>query len=163
MKGFTFVWGFVAFSILGLAFFPKTEIFDTLQDFESNFNITNHPEEFLPNWSANEVRGTPARVFQAAGEGLVGSQALGVQTTGSFNAEIYTKTTTIGLESNRITLKAKTNKNGSGNRPVYVYYSFSADEGNSFTDKQQLGDRVTFQNTDSPYQEYELFIPEKHL
>src|SRR5690554_2719277 len=129
MKTFTFVWAFVAFPILGLVFFPKTETFNALQDFESNFNITDHPGEFLPNWSANEVRSSSARVFQAKGEGHAGSHGLGVQPTGSFNAEIYTKTSTIGFENSRMTLKAKTNKNGSGNRPVYVFYSFSAEEG----------------------------------
>ncbi|HLW21549.1 MAG TPA: hypothetical protein VKX33_14565, partial [Cyclobacteriaceae bacterium] len=77
MKTLTFVWGFVAFSILGLEFLPKTETFDALQDFESNFNLVSHPEEFLPYWSANDVRAGSSRVFQATGEGINGSKALG--------------------------------------------------------------------------------------
>src|SRR5690606_23772786 len=104
-----------------------------------------------------------SRIFQAAEEGTNGSAALGIQPIGSFNAEIYIKTTTIGLESNRISLQAKTNRNGSGNRPVYVYYSFSADEGSNFALRQQLGENDTFLNEDSPYQDYEFFIPEQFL
>lgn len=160
MKTLTFVWGFIAFSILGLEIFTKTETFDALQDFESNFNITGHPDEFLPNWSANEIRATSSRVFQAAGEGVNQTQALGIQPISSFNAEIYIKTTSIGLESTRISLQAKTKRNGSGNRPVYVFYSFSVDQGNSFTENQIIGDLQSFQNEDSPYEEYEFFIPD---
>ena len=163
MQTLTFVWGFIAFSILGSEFFIKTETFDALQDFESNFNVVGHPEEFLPNWSANEVRGNTSRVFQAAGEGLNNSKALGIQPISSFNAEIYTKSTSIGLESNRISLQAKTNRNGSGNRPLYVFYSFSVDEGDTFTEKHQLGDNDSFQNENSPYREYEFLVPDTLL
>jgi hypothetical protein len=163
MKDFTFVWVFIAFPILGLEFLPKTETFNAIQDFESNFNIAQYPEEFLPAWSANDIRSTSSRVFQAIGEGIGNSNALGIQPIGNFDAEIYIKTTTIDLKSPRISLKAKTNQNGSGNRPVYVFYSFSVDEGNTFSQQQQLGDEQTFKNENSTYLEYAFNIPEDLL
>ncbi|MEX2592118.1 MAG: lamin tail domain-containing protein [Anditalea sp.] len=141
----------------------KTETFNALQDFESNFDLVSHPEEFLPNWSANDIRSTSSRIFQAAGEGISNSKALGIQPIGNFNAEIYTKTTTIDLVSNRISLKAKTIQNGSGNRPVYIFYSFSVDEGNTFTHRQQLGDVETFRNENSTFLEYDFIIPNELL
>ena len=159
MKALTFVWGLIAFTILGLDFLSKTDTFDALQDFESNFKIVDYPEEFLPNWSANAVRNNASRVFQSIGEGINGSQALGIQAIGSFNAEIYIKTTTKGLYSNRFSLKAKTKRNGSGNRPVSVFYSFSLDAQN-FSEPQQIGNDQTFKNEDSPYEEYQGLIPE---
>ena len=163
MKALTFVWGFVAFTILGLVFLPKPATFDALQDFESNFKIVDYPEDFLPNWSANAVRSNSSRVFQAFGEGVNSSSALGIQAIGSFNAEIYIKTTTKGLNSNRFSLKVKTKRNGSGNRPVSLFYSFSLDDGHTFTGRQQIGDDLTFKNEDSLYEEYGFFIPEPFL
>jgi hypothetical protein len=162
MKALTFVWGFVAFTILGSDFLSKTNSFDALQDFESNFKIVDYPEDFLPNWSANAVRNSSSRVFQAMGEGVNGSQALGIQTIGNFNAEIYIKTTTKGLNSNRFSLKAKTKRNGSGNRPVSVFYSFAVD-GQDFSMRQQIGDDQTFKNENSAYEAYDAVIPEVFL
>lgn len=162
MKALTFVWGFVAFTILGLDFLSKTDSFDALQDFESNFKIDDYPGDFLPNWSANAVRSNSSRVFQAVGEGVNGSRALGIQAISSFNAEIYIKTTTKGLNSNRFSLKAKTKRNGSGSRPVYLFYSFSGD-GQVFANRQQIGDNETFKNEDSDYSDYEAWIPESML
>src|SRR5690606_19384559 len=146
MKTLPFVWGFIAFSILGLDIFNQTETFVALQDFESNIKPAVHPEEFLPNWSANVVRDNSSRVFQEPGEGINGSKALGIQPIGSFNAQIYIKTTSKNLATPRISLQAKTRRNGSGNRPVYVFYSFSADEGTTFSVKQQIGSEDTFSN-----------------
>ena len=162
MKALTFVWVLIAFTILGLDFLSKTDIFDALQDFESNFKIVDYPEEFLPNWSANAVRVNTSRVFQGIDEGINGSHALGIQAIGSFNAEIYIKTTTKGLYSNRFSLKAKTKRNGSGNRPVSVFYSFSLDNQN-FSEPQQIGNDETFKNEDSAYEEYQGLIPESFL
>src|SRR5690606_12597037 len=96
-------------------------------------------------------------------EGINGSKALGIQVIGSFNAEIYTKTTTKDLDSNIISLKVKTKQNGSGNRGVSLFYSFSIDEAASFSLRQQIGDDLTFKNADSPYQEFDCPIPEIYL
>jgi hypothetical protein len=88
MKPRYFVGLWLALTLLG-CFLDRNKVFAQVQDFESSFDIVNHPEEFLPNWSANELRNTAARVFQASGEGRNGSKALGVQPISSFNGEIY--------------------------------------------------------------------------
>ncbi|WP_158858727.1 lamin tail domain-containing protein [Lunatibacter salilacus] len=159
MKALFFVWGFFAFSILGFKLLPKTETL-ALQDFESNFVITDYPEEFLPGWSANEVRSGTSRVFRAQGKGINASTALGVQTIGSFDAQIYIKTSTIGLKSNRISFWARTERNGSGNRPVNLAYSFSFPPQQNSSEKFPIGDSASFPNADTEYREFELFIPE---
>src|SRR5690606_17943795 len=73
------------------------------------------------------------------------------------------KITRIGLENRHISFKAKTNRNGSGDRPAYVFYSFSEDGGDSYVSRQQLGNDETFPNEDAPYREYEFNIPEDLL
>ncbi|EON75266.1 hypothetical protein ADIS_4437 [Lunatimonas lonarensis] len=157
MKALCFVWGLVAFSILGFTLSFETETF-ILQDFESKFEIVNYPEEFLPGWAANEVRNGTSRVFQASGKGINGSTALGVQTIGSFDAQIYIKTTTIGLKGNIFSFYARTERNGSGNRPVTVSYYFS-DAGQE-SQPQVLGSPDSFPNADTDYRLWEIPIPE---
>ncbi|WP_194777965.1 lamin tail domain-containing protein [Pararhodonellum marinum] len=159
MKTLCCVWGFVAFSILGYAFLKETETFISHQDFESNFEIVNHPDEFLPGWSANEVHASGSRVFQAFGEGTAQSNALGIQVIGSFNAEIYIKTTTLGSENLKITFSARTKRNGTGNRPVYLFLSFAHSPNEPFQNRVQIGDKLTFPNVDSEFQFYESLIP----
>ncbi|WP_114748280.1 lamin tail domain-containing protein [Pleomorphovibrio marinus] len=162
MKAFSLVWGLVAFSILGFRFLPKAETF-VLQDFESNFEIVSYPEEFLPAWSANEVRSGTSRVFQAPGEGIDGSQALGIQTIGSFDAQIYIKTSTIGLKNNNISFQAKTKRNGTGNRPVHLTYAFHDALSDQRSDPMPIGQPNSFPNEDTPYQEYNFEIPNEWL
>jgi len=159
VKAIISVWSFIAFSILGFAQLPKTETFE-VQDFESKFTTVNHPEEFLPGWSANELSTGTARVFQAAGEGLKQSNALGIQTIGSFNAQIYIKIATEGLQNPIISFHAKTGKNGSGNRPVGLYLSLSEDPELGFGERIQIGDDSTFPNADTPYTLFSQEIPE---
>lgn len=133
--------------------------FAQVQDFESNFMIVNHPEEFLPDWSANEVRSTAARVFQASGEGRFGSRALGVQAISSFNGAIYSRISTIGLDAPKIAFFAKTRQNGSGNRPVLVNLTIENETGNEFG--FQVGDNHSFPNQNTPYRLYEFELPEQ--
>ncbi|WP_439482161.1 lamin tail domain-containing protein [Cyclobacterium plantarum] len=158
MKAIISVWSFIAFSILGFAQLPKTETFE-VQDFESKFTTINHPEEFLPAWSANELSTGTARVFQAAGEGLNQSSALGIQTIGSFNAQIYIKIATEGLQNPIISFYAKTSKIGSGNRPVLLYLSLTEDPEQGFGERIQIGDDNTFPNADTPYALFSQEIP----
>nr|MBI1230736.1 hypothetical protein [Cytophagales bacterium] len=159
MKALFFVWGFFAFSILGFKLLPKTETL-ALQDFESNFLLTDYPEEFLPGWSANEIRSGTSRVFRAQGKGINASTALGIQTTGAFDAQIYIKTSTIGFKSRRISFLARTERYGSGNRPVSIFYSFRLPSQEQSSESVSLSDPSSFPNTDTNYQQYELLIPE---
>ncbi|SNS33557.1 Lamin Tail Domain [Belliella buryatensis] len=158
MRIFQNVWSFFAFSILGFGCLLSAEIFAQVQDFESNFEIVNHPEEFLPFWSANEVRSTAARVFQANGEGRNGSRALGVQPISTFDGEIHTSYDLSGFDAPKIALFAKTRQNGSGNRPATVFISFGKEIGN-YGQAVQIGDNNTFPNQHTDYKLYELGVP----
>ena len=160
MKILLFVWGFIAFSILGCSFFKQAETFAQNQDFESNFNIVNHPDEFLPLWSANEIRSTASRVFQANLDGRNSSRALAVQPIGSFDGLIYSKVNLKDLEEPKIAFFAKTNQNGSGNRPVIVFVSFSLDQ-IQYSEAIQIGNDDTFSNQQTEYNLYEIFIPDQ--
>ncbi|PRY86321.1 lamin tail-like protein [Mongoliibacter ruber] len=132
--------------------------FAQIQDFEKDFTILNHPKEFLPNWSANEVRGTSSRVFQAKGEGRFGSQALGVQAISSFNGVIYHKTSTKTFTNPKLAFFAKSKSNGTGDRPVLPYISFSSD-GENYENPIQVGDEKTFANRNNDYTLFEIPIP----
>ncbi|TVP47225.1 MAG: lamin tail domain-containing protein [Mongoliibacter sp.] len=129
-----------------------------VQDFEKDFAIVNHPEEFLPHWSANEVRASTSRVFQANSEGRFGSKALGVQAISSFNGLIYFKTSTDSFKSPKLAFFAKSKSNGSGNRPVLLFLSYSLD-GVNFREQIQVGDDNTFPNRNSDFQLFEFLIP----
>ncbi|MBT0812146.1 lamin tail domain-containing protein [Litoribacter ruber] len=161
MRTFLGVWIWFAFSILGFTFFSKTDFFTGTQDFESNFEITSHPEEFLPYWSANDVRSTAARVFQAKGEGINLSNALGIQVISTFDAEIFIQTSSAHLLDPVITFQAKTKQNGSGNRPVYLYYSFSTGLDAPFSAPLQVGDEASFPNQNTEYKEFEVKLTQE--
>jgi hypothetical protein len=149
----------IAFSLLG-CFFNRSVVYGQIQDFESNFLIVNHPEEFLPNWSANEVRTTAARVFQALHEGRFGSRALGVQAISSFKGEIFTKLNPASFVDPKIAFFAKSRKNGSGNRPAVVSIWFSPSVNGEFSYPIQVGDENSFPNQNLDYRLFEIPVPE---
>ena len=159
MKPGFFVRVSIAFSLLG-CFFNRSTVYGQFQDFESNFLIVNHPEEFLADWSANEVRTTAARVFQAPGEGRSGSRALGVQPISSFKGEIYTRLFPDNFSDPKIAFFAKSRQNGSGNRPADVSIWFSALGYEEFSFSVPVGDENTFSNQNSDYRLFEIPIPE---
>lgn len=140
--------------------FGMGKVFSQVQDFEENFTIVNHPAEFLENWSANEVRSTAARVFQAAGEGLKGSKALAVQPISSFNGLIYYKTETKGKFEPKIAFFAKSGQNGTGSRPAEVEISFAKSPSGPFQNVTAIGSNQTFPNQNTEYQLFEISIPE---
>ncbi|MEX2512973.1 MAG: lamin tail domain-containing protein [Cyclobacteriaceae bacterium] len=162
MKTFVFVWVLVAFALTGFKLLPKTENF-VVQDFESTASIVNHPLEFLPGWSANDFRDSPSRTFIAAGEGINSSNALAIQTISNFNAQIYIKTSTVGLKNPRISFQAKTLKNGNGNRPVILYHAMAMDPEGTFSEPLPIGDETTFPNENTPYQIFGFEIPPSFL
>lgn len=159
MKPRFFVGVLLALSLLG-CFLDRNKVFAQVQDFESSFDIVNHPEEFLSNWSANELRNTAARIFQASGEGRNGSKALGVQPISSFNGEIFVRVSTLDLIDPKITFFAKTRQNGTGNRPAIVEVSFSIDF-QAFESKIEVGSDSSFPNRNTEYRLYEIAIPEQ--
>ncbi|WP_339924174.1 lamin tail domain-containing protein [uncultured Cyclobacterium sp.] len=159
MKTIALIWTFIAIPLFGFSISPTIEILAN-QDFEADFTISSYPDEFLPGWSANLIRAEKSRVFQAAGEGIANSKALGIQTTGTFNAQIYIKTLTVGLQRPTISFWAKTKNNGSGNRTVTLTLAFSTDQGNSFSDPLPIGTENSFPNEDTAYQLYSLPLPD---
>ncbi|WP_373492975.1 lamin tail domain-containing protein [Aquiflexum sp.] len=159
MKPKFFVGVLLALTLLG-CFLDRNKVFAQVQDFESSFDIVNHPEEFLTNWSANELRNTAARIFQASGEGRNGSKALGVQPISSFNGEIFVRISTLDLIDPKIIFFAKTRQNGTGNRPAIVEVSFSTDF-QGFESKIQVGTDSSFPNRNTEYRLFEIGIPDQ--
>ncbi|MCH6236650.1 lamin tail domain-containing protein [Cognataquiflexum rubidum] len=151
---------FITFLFQGM--FGSGKVFSQVQDFEANFQIVNHPAEFLENWSANEVRSTAARVFQASGEGLIGSKALAVQPISSFNGIIYLKTETAGTFEPKIAFFAKSKQNGTGTRPAIVEISFAKTMSDAFQNLTAVGSSQTFSNQNNEYQLFEISIPEAY-
>lgn len=160
MKAIILIGHFITFLLPGLAFIPSSKPLET-QDFEERFVIVNHPDEFLPGWSANEISDGSSRVFQALGQGLNQSDALGIQPIGSFSAQIYIKIATVGVSNPTISFQARTGKNGSGNRPALLYFSFSENPEEEFSERSPVGDAGTFPNEDGLYTSYSIPVPEK--
>lgn len=150
---------FITFLFQGMSGSEKG--FSQVQDFEANFQIVNHPAEFLENWSANEVRSTAARVFQVSGEGLLGSKALAVQPISSFNGIIYFKTETQGKFEPKIAFFAKSKQNGTGTRPAIVEISFAKTVSDVFQNLTAVGSSQTFSNQNNEYQLFENPIPKE--
>ncbi|MCH7401461.1 lamin tail domain-containing protein [Belliella kenyensis] len=160
MRSFQGVWSFFAFAILGLNMILSKEIFAQVQDFESNFRIVNHPEEFLPFWSANDLRSTASRIFQANGEGRNGSRALAAQPIASFDGEIFVKISPENYIEPKIAFFGKSKQNGSGSRFTTVFVSFSRDE-ISYSIPVAVGNVESFPNFDTDFKLYEVFVPEE--
>ncbi|UJP65555.1 lamin tail domain-containing protein [Mongoliitalea daihaiensis] len=133
-----------------------------IQNFESPFRIVSAPEEFLPNWSANEVRGTAARVFQANGQGRNGSRALAVQPISGFNGQIFIRLDLTSYELPKLAFFARTGVNGTGNRAVEMFMAFSLNGGDSFDDRLQIGTSNTFPNALTSFRLFEVSVPEKY-
>jgi hypothetical protein len=148
---------FITFLFQGM--FGLAKVYSQVQDFEESFVIVNHPSEFLENWSANDVRSTAARVFQAAGEGLKGSKALAVQPISSFNGVIYFQTNTLGMLDPKIAFFAKSKQSGTGTRPAMLEISFAKSTSGPFQNLTAIGSNQTFPNQNTEYQLFENPIP----
>lgn len=130
-----------------------------VQGFEEPFDIVNHPEEFLPYWSANEVRSTNARVFQALGKGRNGTHALGIQPLSTFDGQVYWRVQIQDYENPKLAFFAKTESNGTGSRPAILSISFAKKDGTAFTNTIQIGTSETFPNRNTTFQRFEIPIP----
>lgn len=130
-----------------------------VQGFEEPFDIVNHPEEFLPFWSANEVRSTNARVFQAIGKGRNGSHALGIQPLSTFEGQVHWRVEIRDYENPKLAFFAKTESNGTGSRPAMLSISFAKKDETAFTNTIQIGNSETFPNRNTTFQRFEIPIP----
>ncbi|PSL01930.1 lamin tail domain-containing protein [Cecembia rubra] len=147
----------IAIGLLVLLY--QNKAFGQVQDFESSFRIVDHPQEFLPDWSANEVRSTAARVFQSNSEGRFGSRSLGVQAISSFAGEIYTHFHPQNFISPKIAFFAKTSQNGTGSRPALVNISFSKSGFEQWDYTLPVGEASSFPNQNTEYRLYEIPLP----
>ena len=147
----------IAFAILGLPHQIKS--FAQVQDFESSFRIVDHPQEFLPDWSANEVRSTAARVFQSNSEGRFGSRALGVQPISSFTGVIYTHFHPQDFIAPKVAFYAKTRQNGTGSRPAMVRIFFSKSGFEQWDYSFPVGDASSFPNQNTDFRLFEIPVP----
>jgi hypothetical protein len=136
-----------------------SQLFAQVQGFEEPFDIVSHPEEFLPFWSANEVRSTSARVFRAIGKGRNSSHALGIQPLTTFEGQVFLRIENMDLENPKLAFFAKTESNGTGNRPALLFLSFAKQGETAFTNTIQIGNSETFPNRNTPYQLFEVPIP----
>jgi hypothetical protein len=145
-------------SIIGVVGFLKSSV-GQVQNFEAPFVIANHPNEFLPGWTGNDVRSTATRIFQAAGEGIGNSRALAVQPLSTYTG-IFQVTLPIGeYAAPKMAFFAKSRQNGTGNRPALLFVSFSRDGGSSFQQLTPIGDERTFPNSNQSYMPFEIPIP----
>lgn len=130
------------------------------QNFESDFLELSHPDEFLPGWSANELRLSNSRVFKAEGLGRNESAALAAQPISTFDAEIIVQLTISDLKEPEVRFWARSLRNGSGDRSADVFISWRTDNSSDFTQRRRLGEVNEFRNEDQEYREFQLEIPE---
>lgn len=132
-----------------------------VQTFESDFLIQSAPLEFLPGWSANEVRASSSRIFQAFGLGVAGSDALAVQPISTFEGVVTVRLRLDELQGDEIRFFARSLRNGSGDRPAQVFFAWSRDL--DFGDLSPLGGENEFANEDQSFREYRLPVPAEYL
>jgi hypothetical protein len=132
------------------------------QDFEGDFAVRNFPQEFLPGWYGNEVRTTPARIFQLSGQGKNGTKALAVQPISSFDGIIWIKLLPADFENPQLIFNAKTIQNGTGTRPALVFFSWGESLEGPFADAIQIGGNEEFANENRDFKKYSIDFPPKY-
>lgn len=160
MIGLFFIWRLIFVSV-----YAKTEdvpkVFDSqIQNFEGEFTIANYPGEFLPGWFGNEIRENASRIYQADGLGKNGSMALAVQPISTFDGEIIIQLSTEGLDDPKVRFWARSVKNGSGDRPAQVFYSWGENLDGDFSDREILGEANEFANEDQEFRLVEIGPPD---
>jgi hypothetical protein len=144
--------------LLGLG---KTLAYGQIQDFETGFQAVNYPLEFLPNWYGNEVNANSARIFQISGQGRGGSKALAVQPISTFDGKIWVRLNPGDFENPELELYAKSARNGSGNRPALVFYSWGESLDGDFTFPVQIGGDSEFSNEDQEFRRFDIKVPDE--
>ncbi|MDR7132069.1 hypothetical protein J2X69_004435 [Algoriphagus sp. 4150] len=160
MVGLFFIWHLLYFSVFVQDGLSQDQVNNLIQNFESEFAVENYPDEFLPDWYANELRGTSSRIYQANGLGRNGSRALAVQPISSFDGEIIVRLSPLGLNGPKVRFWARSVKNGSGNRPAVVFYSWGSYLDGDYSEREILGGEVEFGNEDQSFRLFELVLPD---
>lgn len=130
------------------------------QDFEEEFQLEGFPNSFLPNWMGNELRNNSSRIFQGIGMGRNSSKALAIQPISTFDGVIYITLHQANYLNPKVRFWAKSMKNGSGNRPVLIYYSWSEQVDSGYQPPTLLGSENEFKNENQEFRQYELSPPD---
>jgi hypothetical protein len=159
--GLFFIWQLMFLATHTVVHADSAEPSNQIQDFESTFAITNYPNEFLPGWHGNEIRETSSRIYQANGLGRNSSKALAVQPISTFDGEVIIRLQPQGMIDAKVRFWARSVKNGSGDRPAQVYYSWGDRLDGDYSDWEILGGANEFSNEDQEFRVFELFLPSK--
>jgi hypothetical protein len=135
-------------------------VYAQIQDFEADFQRTNNPNEFLPNWIGNEVSGGSSRIFQANGIGWNGSKALAVQPIGSFDGKIWVRLSPKEFNRPELVFYARSVRNGNGTRPALVFFSWGKTLDGEYTDPVQIGDDAEFANETQEWRKFSIHLPD---
>lgn len=130
------------------------------QNFEEPFQTVNYPLEFLPGWFGNEVRSTSSRIFQDSNAGRNGSKSLAVQSISTFNGVIWIKVNPAQFENPQAVFFARALRNGTGNRPAQVFYSWGEKLDGEFSNEIQIGADPEFANENQEFRRFNLPVPE---
>ncbi|MEB2774948.1 lamin tail domain-containing protein [Algoriphagus sp. D3-2-R+10] len=159
MLGLFFIWQLIYFSVL-VQSDSQAEFSNQVQTFEGEFNIQSYPNEFLPGWYANELRGTSSRIYQANSVGKNGSKALAVQPISTFNGEVNIRLSPQGLNDPKVRFWARSVRNGSGSRSAEVFYSWGMDLDGNYSEREILDGANEFANEDQEFRLFELVLPD---
>ncbi len=137
------------------------QLFTDKQDFESQFEIVNFPEEFLPGWTGNDIRSTASRIFQSANLGRSGTKALAVQPISTFNGELNIRLSPENLVNPKVQFWARSVQNGTGTRPAQVFYSWSKSIDREYSAPKLLGEANEFDNKNQEFRKFQFPLPQE--
>ena len=143
----------------GWAFLQPHDVNGQRQDFEEVFTIVSFPQEFLPGWFANDVRGTSSRIFQTPNLGRGNSRALAVQPISTFNGEIWIRIRPAQFEKPKVSFWARSLQNGTGNRPATLFFSWGESLTGPFAGRTVLGSETEFRNENQDFRRFLLEVP----
>lgn len=115
--------------------------------------------EFLPGWTANELRATSSRIFQT-NLGRNNSKAVAVQPISTFNGELTVSLINEDFEDPKVEFWARSIQNGTGTRSAEVYYSWKNDSQSSFSEPTLLGSLQEFENQNQDFRKFQMELPD---
>ncbi|MEB2780823.1 lamin tail domain-containing protein [Algoriphagus sp. C2-6-M1] len=160
MVGVFFIWQFIFFAVFTVSDASRGYASNQIQDFESGFSINNNLNEFLPGWYANEIGSTSSRIYQASGLGRNGSKSLAVQPISTFNGEVIIQLSPQGFIDPKVRFWTRSMKNGTGDRPAQVFFSWGRSLDGNYSGREILGGANEFGNEDQEFRLFELVLPD---
>jgi|GEM_PF-4224197 len=118
------------------------------ETFSSNFTIGNNID-FIPNWFGNEVD-VGSRIFQTP------EKEMGLIPTSSFDPDVQVRLNLSSYSNISVSFKARSEKNGEGNRASLLYMETSTDGGISWNTRKLIH---SFANEDRSYSNYIYYLP----